>query len=189
MKLIVGLGNPGKEYEYTRHNVGFWFLDFYVQNKGIIDNWKSKFDALYLEYNLFGEKVIFVKPTTYMNLSGEAVKKFLDFYKIDVSNLLVVSDDLDILIGNFKLKFNCSSGGHNGIKNIAQMIGTNEFKRLKIGISKDNNIDMKDYVLGKINDDDKKVYLDLFEELVPVIDDFFNLTFGDLMSKYNKKNR
>ena len=160
-----------------------------LKQAGIIDNWKSKFNAFYLECNFFGEKVIFVKPTTYMNLSGEAVKKFLDFYKIDVSNLLVVSDDLDILIGNFKLKSNGSSGGHNGLKNIAQMIGTNEFKRLKIGISKDNNIDMKDYVLGKINNDDREVYLELFEELVLVIDDFFSLEFGDLMSKYNKKNR
>ena len=82
MKLIVGLGNPGKEYEYTRHNVGFWFLDFYVQNKGIIDNWKSKFNAFYLECNLFGEKVIFVKPTTYMNLSGEALSLVMNYYKI-----------------------------------------------------------------------------------------------------------
>lgn len=189
MKLIVGLGNPGSKYEYTRHNMGFWFLDYYISAKNIVVNWKSKFNACYMETSLFGEKVIFVKPNTYMNLSGEAVRDFVNFFKIDVSDLLVVSDDLDLITGNFKLRENGSSGGHNGLKNIAQLLGTFDFKRLKIGISKDGGVDTKDYVLSKITGEEKKVYLELFGKLVGVLDDYFQLSFGDLMSKYNRKNR
>ena len=97
MKLIVGLGNPGKEYENTRHNIGFFIVDNYINYKGF-SGWKSKFNGLYLDCNLFGEKVIFLKPQSYMNLSGEVVSKFVNFYKIDVSDILIISDDLDLSI-------------------------------------------------------------------------------------------
>ena len=95
MKLIVGLGNPGKEYDNTRHNVGFMFLDYYVSKKGFDANWKSKYKVMYLEVNNCGEKVIFLKPQSNMNLSGGVVSKFVNFYKIDIDDILVVSDDLD----------------------------------------------------------------------------------------------
>lgn len=189
MKLIVGLGNPGKEYENTRHNVGFMVVDNYISKKTLGDNWKSKFNGLYLETNIGGEKVIFVKPQSYMNLSGGVVSQFVNFYKLNIEDILVISDDLDLLTGNYKLKSNGSCGGHNGLRDIERCLGTSEYKRLKVGISKDKNIDTKDYVLGKFSKDDVKMYEELFVNLVNVIDDFFKLPFGDLMSKYNSKNR
>lgn len=189
MKLIVGLGNPGKEYENTRHNIGFMVVDNYISKKGISDSWKSKFNGLYLETNINGEKVVFVKPQSYMNLSGSVVSQFVNFYKIDINDILVISDDLDLLTGNYKLKSQGSCGGHNGLRDIERCLGTQEYKRLKVGISKVNDIDTKDYVLSKISKDDAKIYDDLFSLLIDVIDNFFSMSFSDLMNKHNSKNR
>ena len=189
MKLIVGLGNPGSEYNNTRHNVGFSFLDYYLEKKNIKENWSKKYNSLLLQTYIDNNKVIFLKPQTYMNLSGEAVKKVMDYYKISVDDLLIISDDLDIIFGNFKLKSAGSSGGHNGLKNIELMIGTNNYKRLKIGISKSKEIDTKSYVLSSFSVVEKDKLLELFLYLVDVLDDYFVIPFGDLMSKYNQKNR
>jgi peptidyl-tRNA hydrolase len=185
MKLIVGLGNPGKEYENTRHNLGYLFIDYYLNKKGINLEWKEKFNGLYLDTVIGGEKIIFMKPLTYMNLSGEAVKKYLDYFKIDVSDLLVVVDDLDLEVGNYKIKNNGSSGGHNGLKNIELNIGTQNYKRFRIGVS-NTTYDVKDYVLGKIS---VKDYYDVFDILSDVLDRFYNTSFDILMSKYNRKNK
>lgn len=188
MRLIVGLGNPGKEYETTRHNIGFYMIDNYVEHHGL-DGWKSKFNGLYIETNLFGEKVIFLKPQSYMNLSGGVVRKFVDFYKIDTNDILVISDDLDLNIGNFKLKDKGSSGGHNGLKDIERNLGTQEYSRLKIGIANNKLIDTKDYVLGKFSKDDLNIYRNLVDTVVNIIDDYFELDIKSLMNKYNRKNR
>lgn len=185
MKLIVGLGNPGKEYENTRHNMGYLFIDYYLNKKGINQEWKEKFNGIYLDTVIDGEKIIFMKPLTYMNLSGEAVRKYLDYFKIDVSDLLVVFDDLDLEVGNYKIKNNGSSGGHNGLKNIELHIGTQNYKRFRIGIS-NTTYDVKDYVLGKIS---VKDYYDVFDILSDVLDRFYNTSFDILMSKYNRKNK
>jgi aminoacyl-tRNA hydrolase len=185
MKLIVGLGNPGKEYENTRHNMGYLFVDYYLNKKGINIEWKEKFNGIYLDTVIDGEKIIFMKPLTYMNLSGEAVRKYLDYFKIDVSDLLVVVDDLDLEVGNYKIKNNGSSGGHNGLKNIELHIGTQNYKRFRIGIS-NTTYDVKDYVLGKIS---VKDYYDVFDILSDVLDRFYNTSFDILMSKYNRKNK
>lgn len=185
MKLIVGLGNPGKEYENTRHNMGYLFIDYYLNKKGINLEWKEKFNGLYLDTVIGGEKIIFMKPLTYMNLSGEAVRKYLDYFKIDVSDLLVVVDDLDLEVGNYKIKNNGSSGGHNGLKNIELHVGTQNYKRFRIGIS-NTTYDVKDYVLGKIS---VKDYYDVFDILSDVLDRFYNTSFDILMSKYNRKNK
>ena len=185
MKLIVGLGNPGKEYENTRHNMGYLFIDYYLNKKGIQLEWKEKFNGIYLDTVIGGEKIIFMKPLTYMNLSGEAVRKYLDYFKIDVSDLLVVVDDLDLGVGNYKIKNNGSSGGHNGLKNIELHIGTQNYKRFRIGIS-NTTYDVKDYVLGKIS---VKDYYDVFDILSDVLDRFYNTSFDILMSKYNRKNK
>ena len=179
MKLIVGLGNPGKEYENTRHNIGFNFLDNYVNEKNLGD-YKSKYNGLYIKTKLF---------ETFINLSGEIVRKYIDFYKICIDDILVISDDLDLSIGNLKLKSTGSSGGHNGLKNIEKCLGTNNYKRLKIGISNNKNIDTKDYVLGKIKDEDKSKFDSIKKTVNNIIDDFFNLPFSELMNKYNRKNR
>ena len=188
MKLIVGLGNPGKEYEKTRHNVGFDVIDEYLKSKSI-NSCKEKFQGIYSEYVVGGEKIIFLKPQKYMNLSGEVVRKFVDFYKINIDDILIIHDDLDTPCGNIKLRMTGGSGGHNGLKNIELHLATREYKRLKIGISKDKNIDIKDYVLSRFSNDDIKIYDDLFKRLIDALDDFFKLPFGDLMSKYNIKNR
>lgn len=189
MKLIVGLGNPGKEYENTRHNIGFSFVDFYLDKKGINEKWTKKFDGEYLEANINGEKVLFLKPLTFMNLSGNSVRKIMDYFDIDVDDILIVSDDLDLNVGNFKLKLNGSCGGHNGLRSIESSIGTSNYKRLKIGISKNIETDTKDYVLGNFSKEEKDTLKELFNNLVEVIDDYFKLPFGDLMSKHNRKNR
>lgn len=189
MKLIVGLGNPGKEYDNTRHNIGFMFIDCYVSKKNISDSWKNKFNGSFLETNINGEKVIFLKPLSYMNLSGGVVSQFVNFYKLSIDDILIVSDDLDLLTGNYKLKSKGSCGGHNGLRDIERCLGTSEYKRLKIGISKDKDVDTKDYVLGKFSKEDIKVYDGLFNTLVDVLDDYFVLHFSDLMSKHNSKNR
>lgn len=188
MKLVVGLGNPGKEYENTRHNIGFFMLDKLVEdnNFGV---WKSKFNGLYVDCLINNEKVIFLKPQSYMNLSGEVVRKFVDFYKINIEDILIISDDLDLFVGNFRLRDKGSSGGHNGLKNIALHLGTEEYKRIKIGISNDKNIDTKDYVLGKFSKSDIDIYNELYNIISKIILDSFNNNFHDLMSKYNRKNR
>ena len=189
MKLIVGLGNPGKEYENTRHNVGFMLVDFYLAYKGISDIWKNKFNGSYIETNIRGEKIIFLKPLSYMNLSGGVVSQFVNFYKLSIDDVLIISDDLDLLTGNFKLRSKGSCGGHNGLRDIERCLGTSEYKRLKVGISKDKDVDTKDYVLSKFSKEDKDVYNDLFKTLSGVLDDYLILSFGDLMSKHNSKNR
>ena len=189
MKLIVGLGNPGKEYLNTRHNVGFSFLDYYLDHINNSGKWSKKFDGEYIELLFHGEKVVFFKPQTYMNLSGIAVGKIMRYYHISVDDLFVISDDLDLNVGNFKLKSSGSCAGHNGLRNIEDNLGTDKYKRLKIGISKSDDIDRKDYVLGNFSIADQKILDDLFIKLCSVLDDYFSLPFGDLMSKYNRKNR
>ena len=189
MKLIVGLGNPGKDYSNTRHNVGFNFIDNYLENKKIVDSWKRKFDGLYIKTNINNEDVIFLKPQTFMNLSGNSVKKVVEYFGISVSDILVVSDDLDLNVGNFKLKMNGSSGGHNGLKDISEKLGTNDFKRLKIGISNNKEIDTKNYVLGKFSKEEIEILNELFKKLNIVLDDYFVESFQNLMNKHNSKNK
>ena len=123
MKLIIGLGNPGNEYKNTRHNIGFEIIDKFAQKHNLSIN-KKKYNGVYEETFIYNQKVILLKPQAYMNLSGEVVKKFIDFYKIDIKEILIINDDLDLEIGKFKLKQKGSSGGHNGLKNIEQNIGT-----------------------------------------------------------------
>ncbi len=189
MKLIVGLGNPGKDYDNTRHNTGFMFLDYYLDNKYKDINWKSKFNGLYYENIIDDEKVMFLKPQSYMNLSGEVVSKYANFYKIDSSDIIVICDDLDLFVGNFKVKDNGSSGGHNGLNDIIKLLGTNNFKRIRIGISNDKDRDTKDYVLSKFSKEEKDILIKTFDSLIPVLDDCFKYDFSKIMSLYNSKNR
>ena len=182
MKLIVGLGNPGKEYENTRHNIGFMVIDNYLKN----EKFKTKFNGMYLKKVINNEEVIFLKPLSYMNLAGEVVKKYVDYFKINLSDLLIISDDLDMPCFKIKLKYKGSSGGHNGLKNIIQNINTEEFKRLKIGISNNLNIDTKSYVLSKFNQEELEKLHKKFEITNNIINDFINLDFEKVMSKYNE---
>ena len=187
MKLIVGLGNPGREYESTRHNVGFMVIDKLIEYYNC-DNMKNKFGGLYSETTINNEKVIFLKPQEYINLSGIVIKRYVDYFKIDISDILVINDDLDLKTGNIKIKMTGSSGGHNGLKNIEFCLGTKDYKRIKIGISNNKQIDTKDYVLGKIDDYDMKLIKSIVEMFPTIINDYFNMSFSNLMTKYNKKN-
>ena len=184
MKLIVGLGNPGKEYENTRHNVGFMVIDKFLQTHNITSE-KSKFSGIYYETNINNEKYILLKPQKYMNLSGEVVRDFLNFYKIDIEDLLVISDDLDMECGKIKLKLTGSCGGHNGLRNIEQHINTKDYKRLKIGIANNKNMDTKDYVLGKFSTEEKELINNSVEKAVSIIEEFSTVKFDNIMNKYN----
>ena len=186
MKLIVGLGNKGREYENTRHNMGFMLVDRYLQYKNITDKFKEKFNAMYIETTINNEKVIFIKPMTYMNNSGIAVRSFVDFYKLNNEDILVISDDLDLDLGKFRLRRNGSSGGHNGLKSIISHLGTDNFKRLRIGISNDKD-DVINYVLSKFSKKELNEIDIMFDTLVDVLDDYFVMDFTFLMSKYNRK--
>lgn len=170
MKLIVGLGNPGQKYQNTRHNVGYLVVERIAADKELsvvdISNKfirSKKFDADICQLQAKGEKVILAKPTTFMNLSGESVSKMMQFYKLDISELVVVSDDVDIPLGQVRIRLEGSSGGHNGLQNIIDTLGSNQFVRVRIGISDENKntkeidkeenfVDTKDYVLSEFND-------------------------------------
>lgn len=184
MKMIVGLGNPGKEYENTRHNAGFMILDTYAKEHNISD-FKKKFNGLYSSFVKNDETVILLKPQSYMNLSGTVIKKFASFYKIKPENILVIHDDLDLPVGKIKIKYKGSSGGHNGIKNIIENLKTENFPRFKIGIGKDENINYIDYVVGKFSKNDLEKISKIFCFSSNVIDDFLNYDIEKVMSKYN----
>lgn len=135
MRLIVALGNPGKQYENTRHNAGFLMLDEIQKNLDFpAFELTTKFNALVCEKNLAGEKIILAKPQSFMNRSGEVTKKLLTFYKIPKENVTVLHDDLDLELGKFKISLDASAAGHNGVQNIIDQLGSQQFKRIRIGI-------------------------------------------------------
>ncbi|MFM1655450.1 aminoacyl-tRNA hydrolase [Brevibacillus sp. B_LB10_24] len=151
MKVMIGLGNPGRQYEDTRHNVGFMAIDK-VSNEWQIPVSQNKFRALIGEGRINGERVLLVKPQTYMNLSGESVREIVSFYKLTPADILVVFDDLDLPVGRLKLKEKGSAGGHNGIKSLISHLGTQEFKRIKVGIGRpEPGRNVSDYVLGSFS--------------------------------------
>lgn len=186
MRLIVGLGNPGKQYDKTRHNMGFEAIDS-IANFLHIEINKNKYHGLYNETIFRGEKVILLKPQSYINLSGEVVSKFIHYYKISIENILIISDDLDLEVGTLKLKYKGSSGGHNGLKNIEYHLHTQEYKRLKIGISNNKVCDTKDYVLGKMSLEEREKVENVFQKIPSFFEDYMLFSFDKVMSKYNKK--
>jgi PTH1 family peptidyl-tRNA hydrolase len=184
LKLIIGLGNPGKEYDNTRHNIGFMVIDNYLKDKEVI--WQSKFNALYTTLNINNEKVFFIKPQTYMNLSGNSVCEFVNFFKIESKDILVIHDDLDLPLGKYRIKINSSAGGHNGIKSIIERLGTNSFARLKVGISKTNAYDIKDYVLGRFTQEELKLIESLYPIFYKVINSFIINDISKVMNDFNR---
>ena len=179
MKLIVGLGNPGKEYDNTRHNIGFMILDNYLGDV----KYTEKFDGLIYEKNYNGEKVIFLKPQTFMNNSGMSVIKVVNYYNIDVHDILVIHDDLDLDFNTIKIKSNSSSGGHNGIKSIINNLGSQEFDQFKFGISNEYKNNIIDFVLGKFSKEELS-NID-YSYLNKVIDTYINDGVVKTMSDFN----
>ena len=182
--MIVGLGNPGMEYQNTRHNVGFMIIDNYIK-KNNINVLRKKFNGLYALIHINEEQVILLKPQSYMNLSGEVVKKYAEYYKIKPENIFVIQDDLDMNVGKIKIKFKGSSGGHNGINNIINNLNTELFPRFKIGIGRDNKFTIKDYVLGKFSNEDQEKLEKIKSFSNDIIDDFIKFDIEKVMSKYN----
>lgn len=185
MKLIVGLGNPGTEYENTRHNIGFMMIDKMVQSLNL-KNGKEKMGGIYFETNIGGEKIIFLKPQEYINLSGNVINRYMNFYKIELNDLFIIHDDLDLEVGCFKLREKGGSGGHNGLKNIEANLKTKEYHRMKIGISNNKEIDTKDYVLGRLSKTEKSKLDDIINLGPSILTDYLNMSFSNLMNKYNK---
>ena len=156
--LIVGLGNPGDKYDGTRHNAGFWAVDA-LADQGRFQITRVKFKALTAQAEVGGQGALVMKPATYMNLSGEAVGEAARFYKIPPERVLVISDDVDLPLGRLRLRTSGSAGGHNGLKSVIQHLGGSQFPRLKVGVGgkPHSDYDMADWVLGRLQGEDKKV--------------------------------
>lgn len=185
MYLIVGLGNPENEYAHTRHNMGFDTINQIAKNNNIQIT-KNKFKGLCESTIIQNQKVILLKPQTYMNLSGNSVKEVVDFYKIEKEKILVIYDDMDIEPGKIKIRKKGSAGGHNGMKSIIQMIGTEEFPRIRVGIGrpihKDDEIN---YVIGAIPEEDLKRLDEGIEKAQKAVEEILRNGVDSAMNKYN----
>ena len=190
MYLIVGLGNPGKQYENTRHNVGFDAVDLLVDEYRVPSSGKQH-KAMYGKGVIAGQKVILAKPLTYMNLSGESVRALVDYYKIDPEEeLIVIYDDISLEVGQLRIRRKGSAGGHNGIKNIIAMTGTQNFMRIKVGVGeKPKGWDLADYVLGHFSTEDRAK---VEEAIGHAMDAAVLMMQGEVdkaMNDYNSKNK
>ena len=185
--LLVCLGNPGDEYENTRHNIGYMVADELAERQGKPIQ-RLKFKALTNTFQLGKEKVLVMKPITYMNLSGEAVRPAMDFYKMPAERILVVSDDIAMDVGRIRIRTKGSAGGHNGLKNIIQHIGTDQFPRLKIGIgSKPHpDYDLADWVLGKFSPEDRKTIDASVKRAADAIEYIMEMGLMRGMGKFNE---
>lgn len=188
MFIIVGLGNPTAEYAGTRHNVGFDVIDM-VADKYNISMTERKHRAFCGKGIIAGQKVILAKPQTYMNLSGESVRSLLDYYKIDAqSELLVIYDDISLDVGQLRIRKKGSAGGHNGIKNIIQHLGTSVFPRIKVGVGeKPKDYDLVDYVLGHFSKGEKEIMADGYGRAVEAIEMIVQDEMDAAMNEFNKK--
>lgn len=189
MYVVIGLGNPGKDYANTRHNAGFNTIDILSKKYNISIN-KIKFKAVFGEGNIGSEKVILVKPQTFMNNSGITVREIVDFYKLPIENIIIIVDDIDIDFATIRVKAKGSSGSHNGLKSIIYHIQSDEFPRVKIGIGKKHeNQDLADFVLSRFSKDEQidmeAAYLSAAEAVETIIKEDINAA----MNKFNIKNR
>lgn len=188
MYIIVGLGNPGKQYAHTRHNVGFDTIDILADKYGIsVDSKKHK--ALYGKGIIEGQRVVLAKPQTYMNLSGESVRELVDFYKIDPEEeLIVIYDDISLEPGQLRIRGKGSAGGHNGIKSIISHLGSQVFPRVKVGVGeKPKGYDLADYVLGHFSKAERAEVEDAFSRAADAVVCMMNDGMEHAMNRYNRK--
>ncbi len=186
LKLIVGLGNPGKKYEKTRHNVGFQTIDRLAE-KWQIPLTRSKFQGIYGKGTVRGEEVMLLKPLTFMNNSGESVAPFMQYFQIPLDNLLIIYDELDLPTGKIRLRYKGSSGGHNGLKSIIQHLGTQQFKRIRIGIDRpETNIPIVNYVLGNFTAEEAELIEEAIERVVAASEMWLEKPFNECMNIYNR---
>lgn len=185
MKLVAGLGNIGNNYLFTRHNAGFMAVDkFVLDNNGMFKE-VSKLRSLIANIKTGTEDYIVIKPTTFMNLSGEALQLVMNYYKIPVQDILVIYDDISLDTGVIRYRANGSDGGHNGIKSIIKNLGTKEFARLKIGIGPQPNLPSEVYVLQKFTEDDLKLLKPALDKSVESIDYYFKNGISKTQNLYN----
>ncbi len=185
MKIVVGLGNPGLKYLKNLHNLGFMAVELLAEKHGVTFN-KKGFKGLYGEKNISGEKIIFLKPQTFMNLSGDCVQEISAFYKVAPQDILVIYDDLDIAIGYVRIRANGSAGTHNGMRSIVQRLGATDFPRIRIGTKPENNYEIIDYVLSDIKKEDEPRFRQSVNVAVDAANDFINgKKIEDVMCKYN----
>ena len=183
MKLIVGLGNPGKKYAKTRHNMGFMAIDL-LADLARIDVDKEFFHGVCGRGDIFDNDVLLFKPTTYMNLSGTAVKEIVDYFKIDLDDIIVICDDMALAPGLIRLRKKGSSGGQKGLQNIIDNLGTEEFKRIRIGIG-EPTYDAVDYVLGKPLKEEQPLIDESIKQCVEAIKEALKTDFDRAMNKFN----
>ena len=184
MKFIVGLGNPGKKYEYTRHNMGFMAIDLLAE-QAQIDVDKEVFHGLMGRGRIFNEDVILFKPTTFMNLSGTAVQEVVHYFKIDPEDIVVIFDDMALEPGTIRLRKEGSSGGHKGMQNIIDCLSSEQIKRIRIGIGEPGEWDNVDYVLSKPLKDEMPLIEDAIADAVRAIKEYLKSDFDRAMNNYN----
>lgn len=184
--LVVGLGNIGDQYEGTRHNVGFQVVDELAERAGVPVQ-KLKYRALTNTAQIGGEKVLLMKPVTFMNLSGEAVRPAVDFYKVSPDHVLVISDDVALPVGKLRVRRGGSAGGHNGLKDIIRHLGTDQFPRVKVGVGEKPHpdYDMADWVLGKFQGEDKKIIDQAVKRAADAVELLLSQEVDKAMSRYN----
>ncbi|MBB6284456.1 aminoacyl-tRNA hydrolase [Geobacillus subterraneus] len=186
MKLFVGLGNPGKEYEQTRHNIGFFVIDELAKRWNVSLK-AAKFRGLFGTTSVFGEKVALCKPLTYMNLSGECVRPLIDFYGIAVEDVVIIYDDLDLPPGKIRLRLKGSSGGHNGVKSLIRHLGTEQFKRIRIGIGRPTNGQpVADYVLGRFTEEERRAVAEAVARAADACEQTVTTPFIQVMNDFNE---
>ncbi len=189
MYIIAGLGNPGREYEMTRHNIGFHFIDYFADKYNVKVS-KLKYKGLWGEVNIGGEKVLLAKPQTYMNLSGDCIADAVSFYKIPPENIIIVNDDVSLDVGNIRIRQKGSAGGHNGLKSIILRLNSDEFVRVKIGVGEAKNpqMELADHVLGKFTKDEIPVLEESIIRTAKACELIISGKIDTAMNRYNKKN-
>lgn len=187
MKLIIGLGNPGKQYAHTQHNVGFDTIDVLAERWGVELN-QTKFNGIYGTVHRPEGKVILLKPLTYMNLSGESARPLMDYFDIDLEDVIVIYDDLDLEKGKLRLRQKGSAGGHNGIKSLIQHFGTQEFNRIRVGIDRPPaGMKVPDYVLSRFSKEDQPIMQESFVKAADACEYWLDKPFIEVMNKFNQK--
>ena len=187
MKLVVGLGNPGPDYDNSRHNMGFKLIDMLAEDLDVSIS-KKGFKGLYAKVNAFDDTIYLLKPMTYMNLSGESVKEFISYFKINIEDIIVLVDDLALEPGRFRLREKGSSGGQKGLGNIIDLLGTNEIKRIRIGIG-EPKYDIVDYVLSKPSLEEQEEIDKALDEALLALKYALKVDFNKASSLFNKKKK
>ena len=186
--MVAGLGNPGKQYDMTRHNIGFEVIDYMAEKLDVKVN-KLKFKALYGETKIGMEKVLLVKPQTYMNLSGDSIRDFCNFYKIPPENVIIINDDIAIEAGRLRIRSKGSAGGHNGLKSIIYQLNSDNFPRIRVGVGapKHEDYDLADFVLGRFSKEEIPVLEESIIKASKAVEEIIKNNIDSAMNKFNSK--